>query len=715
MQAQMLGSTGQLKPYESLSLAYFSAMEKPLSLLGFMVEEQQRVSESGRTGGNKIQNAIQSKFELSGNDDKNDMSKIATDSSKEKGLFDVGKSIEWGEFFDDPDKYIKRTLSKGFLTVEKFMLRASAMTNISGMLLGGKHSMGTKLKDIREKDARGKIAESMSRVTGIPTSGIIAMETSVEKLMGLGDTPDDKKLAIMGGTYELVRLSTFFLQDIRKAMGVTSKTSMLGKMDAVTEQSKKMEDKRGTAAKVVGGVAAVIDKIPVLSVAGSLLGIGQRLVSGKKVSEVGSKSFEAAEGIFGTNKPAKPSATSKMVTRIFKKITSIKKELPKQTDHLQQISTKMTSNNQYLKKLTECPCDEKASIVDGVSSEKLKKEKQTKQSRNNKGKKDNRPRPKIISGSADETDAILEADQAETEKIAREQKMVDSVVNIEKLLKKCCKKGISQDTGKKDEPGNSFMKGFLESVFGSGLVALVATIVGAISWPVVLGAAVAGGLWYAIEKGFDNYEKGEKALEKNKVTIAKVQKEKEEKLATDWKNKDSKVRKDFEKEQKTVKTTRGWYDEYKNTDEFKNLPPQDKLKVNQIYTSTYRKYDKHEEAYVEKVKQETAADIDNKTGISKVNKQKTEEEEKKQQQEEASKLLEAMNGIETSIEALKNDNIVIAEINAHASNQFIDSIQNLSSITTQGVKATQATAATNAAIAINSAVEKNKVIQKSVS
>ena len=72
--------------------------------------------------------------------------------------------------------------------------------------------------------------------------------------------------------------------------------------------------------------------------------------------------------------------------------------------------------------------------------------------------------------SADDTDAELEKEQAEEKKISRAQKLVNTVVNIEKILKKCCEKkslfGRAKDKLKSGIAKGGSMLGGLFSLLG---------------------------------------------------------------------------------------------------------------------------------------------------------------------------------------------------------------------------------------------------------
>ncbi len=707
-QVMMLGNTGQLKPFEWMVLTYLGTIEKPLSLMGFMAEEMQKKSEMGRVGGNKTQNALQSRFGFTG-DEKIDLTKKYIDPGKRGigqffGRNSTGKlNALTSEPWENAGENVKATLSRGFLGLEKKALQASAIANPMGWILGGKHSVGSKLKDIREKDISEKATKAVSQVSGIPVSGITAMETTAVALSNTGETIDDKKLAIMGGTYELIRMSTFFLEDIRKALGVTEETSMIGKLDEVKEEAENRADSRTGGKKFEQGVYDVIDKIPVISVIGSLFGIGSRLVSrlDKSVTNPESHLDSVAEDILvdHTGVVGDADKSEKYLKEIKNNTKKINKKMVynnlKARDNLTYIKyshntlVKILSASRdtakYLKYLKTCPCNKKPKMAlggsfDGVSvanapsikgqvpgpgstpgtdnvstlnvALKSKEFVVSAKAAQDPGNKDlltalneNRTpgildninqnivsiyeevkkitagasksiKPKMVksSGSADATDNRLEAEQVHEEKVEREKKMTDSVVNIEKILKKCCKEYTKNEKEAKKnrkklkgKGGDSFAQGMAESVVGSlGAAGIVAIIGGIMASPLVIAALVAGAGLIAV--GAYNYYKAHKNLVKNREFIKKHKEVKAAKEEAEWEDPNSEKRMKFQKKLDNRRLAEEKRKTMKESVEYKNASPEEKrelmLKANQeAMKHTNVHYNKKEQALIEAQKE----------------------------------------------------------------------------------------------------------------
>ncbi len=100
-------------------------MEKPLSLLGYLAEQQNIVAEKDRVSGNLVHNAVGGELGFRKDDELTD----AYSGGGRKGLtnlFQTGdKKLEWADFFQDPGEYIRSSLSTGFLGIEKKMIPAT--------------------------------------------------------------------------------------------------------------------------------------------------------------------------------------------------------------------------------------------------------------------------------------------------------------------------------------------------------------------------------------------------------------------------------------------------------------------------------------------------------------------------------------------------------------------------------------------------------------
>jgi len=310
-QILILGNNNQLTPYEWLSLTIMSAIEKPVSLIGWWVEQEQLKKDEKRVGSNILSNSFQSKYDFSGKED--DFTKEWEDPEERL------KNLKL--FSRDYAEVISGNISKWALDTEKGLLKAGAIINPLNHVLGFKSSAYAKIKDIEKKEQKFDLARSVSQITGIPTSGIVAMETTATTLMNLGDSIEEKALAIAGGTYELIRTSTIFLADIRGAMGITKKNSFFGKLQQAKDKQEKTMDQRSIPRQFGEGFIKALAHTPVLGILGGLImrDIEQenlksgRLVSSKKAAKT------AASSVF-TPLVKKGSGASSSFVRILKRL-----------------------------------------------------------------------------------------------------------------------------------------------------------------------------------------------------------------------------------------------------------------------------------------------------------------------------------------------------------------------------------------------------------
>jgi len=238
-QRDVAGQQGQLKPFEWFALAYLGDIASSNSLLRFMAEQLQRDStDNSSISANHTQNNLQSHFGYMGARD-NDLTKpySAQDNS------DLA-SIGWGDIGNDRwGEAAKYKMGEKLSKFARWTDIASAAIDPMAYLQGGEHSVFGKLQAYEKQDRFNEVVNKVSSVSGIPTSFLVALETTGTSLANMGETPMDKMISLTGGMYELVRFSAFRLQDIANHIGATDNTSM-GVINAMVNETEAKEDTR---------------------------------------------------------------------------------------------------------------------------------------------------------------------------------------------------------------------------------------------------------------------------------------------------------------------------------------------------------------------------------------------------------------------------------------------------------------------------------------
>jgi len=218
-QTNMAGQQGQLKTAEWLTLSYLGAIEKSVSLIGFISEYIQNIQNGKSVSGHMAQNKIQGHYGHS-------------------GIASTDLTRKWQNPEDDfaalrgPAKWWAQSKHTG-LNAMNFLGQVS---EIGGSLmtptdwLSSENNPMARMARMREEDRLEQTIASVSRVTGIPTSFLTALETSATSLADMGETAEDKQVTLLGGIHELIRFSAFQLKDISMALGVTEAKSYMNKI-----------------------------------------------------------------------------------------------------------------------------------------------------------------------------------------------------------------------------------------------------------------------------------------------------------------------------------------------------------------------------------------------------------------------------------------------------------------------------------------------------
>ena len=236
-QVSMLGNTGQLKTGEWLTLTYLGAIEKSVSLIGFIAEYIQDKRTSEQYSSDMVQNNIQTKFSQEGVEG-GDLSGGYNPTKAEVEI------AAMPEGFAKKIAELKYGAMKRVMGASKWMEKAALFTDIPGLILGGKNSPYAKLKAMREEEEFLETAKEVSKETGLNLGGVIAMETSATELANQGETAADKTVSILSGLYELQRIQTGKVIDIADILGVTKEDSYLGKFAEVMEETRKAKNER---------------------------------------------------------------------------------------------------------------------------------------------------------------------------------------------------------------------------------------------------------------------------------------------------------------------------------------------------------------------------------------------------------------------------------------------------------------------------------------
>ncbi len=417
---------GIYDPFQSMNLMLGVSRLEALAPLMPLYLEVSSYFKKQEIGSARTEDSMQSKLGLKGDDD-DDLTSVYEDEDK-RGVHnmafgDVGLTSE--EFWKDPGKYIKSTVSSAFLGVEKTVLQASAIADPISALLGGLagDSIGTKLKKIREKDNKDLSIKAMSKFSGISVQALSILETTSISLADKGQTVTDKILSVLMGSFEVARAAASFLLDIRKAMGVTRKNSMTGKLKEIREGTEEAADTRTDRTKRLQAAADIVDLIPGISILGTAAGAIGRLISrqkGEVTNEADHVDRIAEEAL--RNDPTSAESNHDLMIDLYNVVGQ----------GFANVVGNLSRNGLYIRQMIDCTCDDPEMLTgsEGVSITDIINQVSP-------------PDPasllaSLTTGSADATDAAIVADREEDEEISREDRMLKAVLSIEKLLKECC-------------------------------------------------------------------------------------------------------------------------------------------------------------------------------------------------------------------------------------------------------------------------------------
>ena len=372
-QVAVAGQQGQLKPFEWFALAYLGDIASSNSLLRFIAEEIQGNSTQNKgVGANNTQNRLQTYYGFKG-DKISDLTKAFINTSNEyyenykltnfddPAVQSMAAGKGWKRFLDP--RYLSAGLkpmeNEDWWTAAKFKAGSAAskfsrFTDIAGAAIdpmayfqGGEHSVFGKIKAYKEKDRFNEVIKKVSNQSGIPTSFLVALETTGSSLANMGDTPEEKLVALTGGMYELIRFSAFRLQDIATKLGVSEEDSAIGKIDKMLKEAEDKEDTRnlswwerfqeGIAESGFGNIAAAGLGLSIAGVGGAIGGLAlagplatyYALNKRKKAKEAGLlkdskeavEATEVSEAFFPESNS--PGSTSSILTSIIDKMDDL--------------------------------------------------------------------------------------------------------------------------------------------------------------------------------------------------------------------------------------------------------------------------------------------------------------------------------------------------------------------------------------------------------
>jgi len=159
------------------------------------------------------------------------------------------KDIKWSdvgneEWWDSAKYKTGESLTGASKWMDLMMTAASPMAYIKG----GDHSFMGKLKAYEDEDSFGEVTQFISQKYNIPNSFLSLMETPSSTLANMGETSEDKLVAIQSGIYDLTRFISFRIQDLTNHFGA-DEDSIIGKTDALMTEVELKKDSRNQGIK----------------------------------------------------------------------------------------------------------------------------------------------------------------------------------------------------------------------------------------------------------------------------------------------------------------------------------------------------------------------------------------------------------------------------------------------------------------------------------
>ncbi len=235
-QVNMLGMQGRLKTGEWLQLSYLGAIERSVSLLGFVVEHIQQIQSQKDNGTDNVLDSMQFKYQQSGHDEE-DLSGGYSKTDPQSEIDDMGEGF--GKLFA---QLKKGAMDKALSFTKKADLITSFMSPLDYFKSGSQNPFN-KLSAQKEEDNFNDTAKKVSTSTGISLGGIIALETSATSLANMGESSEDKSVALLSGIFEVEKIAAFKLMDIANYLGIEKEDSFMGKFQEIMDEAEKGEEK----------------------------------------------------------------------------------------------------------------------------------------------------------------------------------------------------------------------------------------------------------------------------------------------------------------------------------------------------------------------------------------------------------------------------------------------------------------------------------------
>ncbi len=273
-QTNRLIMSGTIDAGTGVILGYLNAIEKHVSGVDYMVEWFQTQNADRTVSSNLAQNSLQTQFGHSG-DQMGDL------SQKYNGPDDGIDTSTWsGRAQAATTNVFKKVVNAG-----EILSIVGSFFNPIDYMKGGTDSPFAKLRSHNEENQFQDTINKVSNLTGIPTSFLVAMETSATSLANMGETSQDKTVMLLGGIHELQRFSAFRLQDIANAMGIQEEDSLMGAIDAVRNEGDTRSNINGTrgffgeareqiAGSGMASIAGTVGGLALGGPLGALLGLG---------------------------------------------------------------------------------------------------------------------------------------------------------------------------------------------------------------------------------------------------------------------------------------------------------------------------------------------------------------------------------------------------------------------------------------------------------
>lgn len=274
-QVNMLGQGQQLKVGEWLQLSYLGAIEKNTSMNRFMVEYIQEMDNEKRTSSDMTQNSMQSSLGHSGHrevDLSGGFQDVDPIDMMEPGL---AKSMA----------QLKRMSMGAVVGVGNLVEQYGSFVDPMAYIKGGEDNPFAKYQRMEDDRLFDDTVERYSVETGLSTSFVNALETSASAVANMGESSQDKLVALAGYNFEVNKISAFKLLDIAKAMGIDEQDSFMGKFRDIMIDAENNRDTRkktgvtGMVRDLTEGISN-IPFLPALLAGGAVLSGGVGLAGG---------------------------------------------------------------------------------------------------------------------------------------------------------------------------------------------------------------------------------------------------------------------------------------------------------------------------------------------------------------------------------------------------------------------------------------------------